>query len=181
LPDLLLDDGKPWAENLILFASGVVLGILLLGLIRGVIEPNLGPLATARIARAGALPVWRRLLIIYVAATTEELVFRVLLFSVFAGLLARLIQGSNRTPNAACLWVSNGVSALAFGLAHLPSWAQAAPLSGGLVLMVLGLNGFAGLCLGWIFVKRGIFAAMIFHAGADCALQLIGPLTGRSG
>jgi hypothetical protein len=50
-------------------------------------------------------------------------------------------------------------------------------LAGTLVTAVLMLNSLGGLVFGTVFMKRGIVAAMWAHAGADCAIQLIGPLT----
>ena len=47
-----------------------------------------------------------------------------------------------------------------------------------LPLSVLTLNAVGGVVLGYVFVNRGIVAAIWTHAGADCAIQLIGPLTG---
>lgn len=46
---------------------GLVIGLLVLATIRLVIEPNVRQ-AGARIAAAGALPLWRRAAIVYVAA-----------------------------------------------------------------------------------------------------------------
>jgi hypothetical protein len=53
---------------------GLLVGLLLLGAIRLAIEPAV-PAAGARIAAAASLPIWRRLVIVYVAAVGEELVF----------------------------------------------------------------------------------------------------------
>jgi hypothetical protein len=39
------------------------------------------------------------------------------------------------------------------------------------------LNAIGGVVLGSAFVNRGIVAAIWIRAGADCAIQLIGPLT----
>jgi hypothetical protein len=46
-----------------------------------------------------------------------------------------------------------------------------------LALTVMTLNGLGGVVFGYVFVTRGIVAAMWAHAGADCAIMLIGPLT----
>jgi hypothetical protein len=43
--------------------------------------------------------------------------------------------------------------------------------------MVMTLNGLGGVVFGYVFVTRGIVAAIWTHAGGDCAIQLIGPLT----
>jgi hypothetical protein len=155
---------------------GLLVGLVLLGAIRLAIEPAL-PAIGARMAAAGALPLWRRVLIIYVAAVTEELVFRLLLLSLLAGLAARLFRLAGQTPTPAVVWAANGLSALAFAAVHLPSWSAIGPLSVGLALSVLALNAVGGIVFGHVFVTRGIVAAMWAHAGADCALQIIGPLT----
>lgn len=54
---------------------GLLVGLLLLGVIRLAIEPSV-PAAGARIAAAEGLPMWLRVLIIYVAAVGEEVLFR---------------------------------------------------------------------------------------------------------
>ena len=164
-------------QPLALMGIGLLVGLLLLAAIRLLIEPAV-PGAGARIAAAGGLPVWRRLVIIYVAAVSEELVFRLLLLSSIAGLTTRLIVRSNLAPGRGTVWVANGLSALAFAGAHLPSWTAMGHLGPGLLLMVLALNGLGGVVLGEVFARRGIVMAMWTHAGADCAIQLIGPLTG---
>jgi hypothetical protein len=164
-------------QPLALMALGLLVGLLFLAAIRLVIEPAV-PAAGARIAAAGALPLWRRALIIYVAAVSEELIFRLLLLSSIAGLITRLIARTDRAPGRGSLWFANGLSALAFAGVHLPAWSAIGHLSPGLALVVLALNGLGGVVLGEVFARRGILAAMWTHAGADCALQLIGPLTG---
>lgn len=159
------------------FAVGLAVGLLILAIIRLVVEPSV-PEAGARIAAAGALPIWRRLIIIYVAAVAEELVFRLILLSLIAGALTRLIRRGDEAPSQGVVWTANVLCALAFGAVHLPAWTTLGPMSAGLVMMVLMLNGLAGLVMGHTFVTRGIVAAMWLHAGGDCAIQIIGPLTG---
>jgi membrane protease YdiL (CAAX protease family) len=177
LPMLISTRSSGPLTGVAFFAIGLGLGLLVLAVIRLLIEPAVGPAAGARMAAAGMLPVWRRLAIIYVACTTEELLFRLLLLSAVAGLAARALKTQGQVPDARSLWAANLVTALAFGLAHLPSWMAIGAVSVGLASIVLALNGVASLALGWIFTKRGILAAILAHAGADCAVQLIGPLT----
>ena len=156
---------------------GLIVGLLLLAAIRWVIEPAIPAIGT-RMAAAALLPVWRRALIIFVAAVGEETVFRLVLLSLVAGLTSRLFKSAGRIPTGRTVWVSNGVSALAFAAVHLPSWSGAGPLSPGLALTVVALNALGGVTFGYLFAKRGIAAAMWAHAGADCVIQLLGPLTG---
>jgi len=58
----------------------MAVGLLLLAVMRLMIEPAI-PAAGARLAAAAALPLWRRVVIIYVAAVSEEINFRLLLLS----------------------------------------------------------------------------------------------------
>jgi membrane protease YdiL (CAAX protease family) len=163
------------AQPAVWMGLGLAVGLLLLGVIRfaGSAMPAVG----TRIAAASTLPIWRRLLIVYVAAVSEELLFRLLLLSVVAGLMARIFRLPGGVPTRAVIWAATGLSALAFAAAHLPAWSAVVPLSVGLALSILTLNAVGGLALGYLFVKRGIMAAMWMHAGADCAIQLLGPLT----
>ena len=181
LPCSMRKQARPGVERLVRPAVwmglGVVVGLLLLGVIRLAIEPGV-PAIGARIAAAGTVPLWRRVIIIYVAAVGEELVFRLVLLSILAGLAARLLRLPDQVPTRPVAWAANGLSAFAFAAVHLPAWSGAVPLSMGLALSVLTLNALGGLILGYMFVKRGIAAAIWTHAGADCAIQLLGPLTG---
>jgi membrane protease YdiL (CAAX protease family) len=156
---------------------GLTVGLVLLAVLRLAIQPIVPAIGT-RIALAGTLPLWRRLAIIYVAAVGEELLFRLLLLSVVAGIAARLLRSPDKVPGRGVVWFSIAVSALAFAAVHLPGWSQAGPISAGVTLSVLALNAAAGTVLGYVFVTRGIVAAMLTHAGGDCAIQLIGPSTG---
>src|SRR4029434_584660 len=56
-------------------AVGLAVGLVMLAVIRLRIESG-GVSRVSRMAAAGALPVWRRAAIVYVAAVGEELIFR---------------------------------------------------------------------------------------------------------
>lgn len=157
------------------FLIGLIVGLFALAVIRWFVEPSV-PAAGARIAAAGILPLWRRLLIIYVAAVSEELVFRLILLSLIVGVTMKAMGRGDRPPARGVAHLANALSALAFGAVHLPAWT-AVGLTPALILMVMALNGIAGLVLGHIFIRRGIVAAIWAHAGGDCAIQLIGPIT----
>jgi membrane protease YdiL (CAAX protease family) len=158
-------------------AIGLAVGLFLLAVMRLVIEPAV-PAIASRMVAAGALPVWRRVAIIYVAAVGEELIFRLFLLSAVAGVTARLLRLPRHVPTPVVIWTANGLSALLFAGVHLPAWGGVVSFGVGLALSVMTLNAVSGVVLGYVFVNRGIVAAIWTHAGADCAIQLIGPLTG---
>jgi membrane protease YdiL (CAAX protease family) len=168
---------EPWLAPLAWFGLGLAVGLVLLAFIRLVLEPAV-PSIGVRMEAAGHLPVWRRLAIIYVAAVSEEVLFRLLLMSALAGILARLRRHPDRVPTPATVWIANAVAALLFAVVHLPAWGSVTALGPALASTILALNALGGLVLGRVFATRGIGAAMWTHAGADTAIQLIGPLTG---
>jgi hypothetical protein len=180
LPSAVRTEALPVGGRLVFPAVwlglGLIVGLLLLGVIRLVIEPAV-PAIAARMVAAGTLPVWRRVLIIFVAAVGEEILFRLFLLSLVAGLAVRLFRPAGAPPGRSIVWMAIGISALAFAAVHLPAWSGAAPLTPGLLLAVLSLNALGGVFFGRVFVARGIGAAIWAHAGADCAVLLIGPLT----
>jgi membrane protease YdiL (CAAX protease family) len=159
------------------FVLGLAVGLVVLGVLRLALQPVVPDLG-ARIAAAGDLPLWRRAIIIYVAAVGEELIFRLLLLSAVAGIAARLLPRADRRPTPGVTWAAITVSAFLFAAVHLQAWSAAGVLSTGVALSVLALNMFGGLVLGRVFIARGIVAAMWVHAGADAAIQIVGPLTG---
>ena len=179
LPSLLRQAAQggmtPFVRPVVWMSIGLAVGLFFLAVMRLVIEPAV-PAIGARMAAAGTLPVWRRAAIIYVAAVGEELIFRLFLLSLVAGIAMRLLR--HKVPTPAVVWSAIGVSAMLFAAAHLPAWSGAGSAGVALPLAVVALNAAGGVVLGRAFVYRGLMAAMWIHAGADCAIQLIGPLTG---
>ena len=178
LPSFTLTHGQPEdrasvADALLWFVVGLVMGLSILAVIRVVIEPSI-PAIAQRIEAAGELSVWRRLVIIYVAAVTEELLFRLVMLSGIVGTAIRALRRTTLVPTQGIVWSANAASAVAFAGIHLPSWGAAAG-DPWLAVSVFVLNLVAGLVLGYVFVTRGIAAAMWVHVGGDCGVQLVGP------
>lgn len=69
--------------------------------------------------------------------------------------------------------VALSVSALLFGLVHLPDFSWVG-------LTVVLLNGLGGLLLGWIFWRWGLAYAILCHFAGGVVIQSLGPrLFGR--
>lgn len=165
----------PIVQALLWFGVGLLVGLVILGVMRLLIEPSI-PAIGQRIDAAGELSVVRRIVIVYVAAVTEELVFRLVLLSAIVGIVIRALRRTTLVPTQGIVWSANVACAVAFAGIHLPSWG-AAGADPWLATWVFVLNFVAGLVMGYVFVTRGIASAMWAHAGGDCAIQFIGPLT----
>ena len=73
-------------------------------------------------------------------------------------------------------WAAIVVTALVFGIGHLPATAAVLPLTPLVVARALLLNGLGGLLFGWLYWRRGLLAAMLAHFSADVVLHVVVPL-----
>jgi hypothetical protein len=129
----------------------------------------------SRFLSESAMPVWKRWIVAFDAAVLEEILFRLLLVSLFVWILSRGGLPSRSWTGSRRAWLSIGVVAIGFGLAHLPKWLAVAPASAGLVASVLALNGIGGVLLGVLYWRRGIESALVGHFAADVVLHVLGP------
>lgn len=112
-------------------------------------------------------PQWYLLFELLNASVYEEIATRLVflgvpLFLIALGsgvhgrpLLKELLGGSGRMKPYT--WVLIIASATIFGIAHIPSWD----------IYKLAPTLFAGLILGYVYVKKGIWASILFHFVVD--------------
>jgi hypothetical protein len=120
---------------------------------------------------------WRGFLASFYGAFDEEILMRLGLLSLLA-LLFRTIDrllgaDAGVVLPAGVFWAANVVTALLFGLGHLPATATIAPLTSALVVRAVVLNGAAGLVFGWLYKRFGLEWAMASHFGADLVLHVV--------
>jgi len=64
----------------------------------------------------------------------------------------------------AAQWTGNAVAALLFAAGHLPALFALVDPPGWLIGAVIAGNASVGLVFGWLFIRKGLEAAMIAHA-----------------
>lgn len=104
---------------------------------------------------------------LFYGGITEELLLRWGLMAPIAWLIwrVRTARGSTaKTPSARTMWAAIGLSAVLFGLGHLPALAASFELTSALIIRTVILNAIAGVGFGWLFWRRSLEAAMIAHA-----------------
>lgn len=106
------------------------------------------------------------------AGITEEILFRLFLFTLFFWLGSQVVRSQKTHSKAIVFWVANILSALIFGLYHLSTANLDVPMS---VIRAVGLNGLGGLAFGWLYRKKGLESAMIAHAASDIIFYVIVP------
>jgi CAAX prenyl protease-like protein len=96
---------------------------------------------------------------------TEELMIRWGVMSLFAWLVWRLAgRPTEAPPRSWIMWTAILVSAILFGLGHLPVLSGLVPLTPVVVVRTVLLNALAGIAFGWLFWQRSLEAAMVAHA-----------------
>lgn len=121
-------------------------------------------------------PVLASLLASLGAGISEEIVFRLGVMSFIVMLLQSI--GNASSPATATIWAGNIITALLFGLAHLPLASNLFELTANDVVALLVLNGVASVAYGWVFWRYGLLMAMVTHFFADVVIHVIAPLFG---
>jgi hypothetical protein len=153
--------------------AGVLGGLLLFASLR------LSPAAIAMLQGQWNPPLYARVLY---GGITEEVLLRWGLMTVFTWLAWRFLQGKRGAVNPAFTWLAMALSALLFGVGHLPvAFYLIGSLSGPVVVFVVGLNATFGLLFGWLFWRWGLESAMVAHAVTHLVSYAATQLSGTMG
>lgn len=121
-------------------------------------------------------PAWQGFLASFYGGINEEVLDRLFIMSLLAWIFTRM-GGVKRaeTPKWAA-WPAIILTAIIFGLLHLPSTAALAPITPFITARAVILNGIAGIAFGWLYWRMGLESAMIGHFTCDIILHAILPL-----
>jgi hypothetical protein len=114
------------------------------------------------------------------AGIGEEILFRGLVMGLWAFLLNAALRRWN--GRVAALWIGNGIAALAFAAAHIPTAMILLRLSSpaGIPALIMAelflLNSLLGLVAGQRTMRDGLVAAMGVHFWADIVWHVLWPL-----
>lgn len=156
---------------------GVATGLFLIALDHWVFAPMPSVGALMRAGGPGLGPnAWQGLLASFYGAFDEEPLMRLGVLSLIAiGLrtAARALGASKEEPlPSSDFWTANLVTAVLFGLGHLPATAAIAPLTPALIVRAVVLNGSAGIVFGALFRRYGLEWAMASHFALDLVLHV---------
>jgi hypothetical protein len=139
--------------------TGVSTGILIIGidfLLSIFIQP---------IPQTSSLPIWVKFLLCFYAAINEEIMTRLCLVTLLVWIFYK-IRKENK-PSSLSVWLSITISAVLFGIGHLPFTTTLTKLTFFIVIRSIILNGFAGIIFGWLYWKKGLESAIFSHFAAD--------------
>ncbi|HCC05320.1 TPA: CPBP family intramembrane metalloprotease [Patescibacteria group bacterium] len=150
---------------------GVVVGLLIIFLDMFFASS----MPTIREVAQGIAP-WKALLVAPYGGVVEEILLRLFVVSLFAWLLGLVTRVKEVSKSTGIMWTAIILSAVLFGLGHLPATASIVSITPLVVGRAILLNGVGGLVFGWLFWKKGLEYAMVAHFTADIVLHVILPL-----
>lgn len=182
LIDAMLNN-RPLPYDLEKTASRVIAVSLATGAVIYLLETTVFSSVSAQLAiQSPEIGLWKGLLASFYGGFTEEIQLRLFLLSVTA-LAIRFVantmsserKGAGGLTNGV-FWTANVLTAVLFGLLHLPMAAELMPLTPLFVTRIIVLNGIVGLIAGLFFRNRGIEIAILFHFILDLFLHVLVPV-----
>ncbi|MBI5030060.1 MAG: CPBP family intramembrane metalloprotease [Chloroflexi bacterium] len=157
---------------------GVVAALIIIALDVFLFSPalkaELGVLAGEQGAQSIAKPAaWQGFFASFYGGINEEVLLRLFLLTSLAWLGKFVSHTAEGRPTLAVLWIANILTAILFGLGHLPVTAMVIPLTPLVITRAIVLNGLAGLAFGYLYWRRGIESAMLSHFSADIVLHVL--------
>lgn len=119
-------------------------------------------------------PVWQTLLAALYGGITEEIVMRLFLMTFLIWLGMKMCRRDKHLNSH--VYISIILTAVIFGLGHMPITASLTAITPLVVTRAIVLNGIGGVVFGWLFWKEGLESAMITHFTADIFLLTLLPL-----
>ena len=124
-----------------------------------------------------SVPIWKAFLACFYGGIGEEILLRLFLMTLIVWIIYKIRKTADGKPTVKGIWLAIIISAVIFGLGHLPITGTITSITPLIVFRAVLLNGIAGIIFGWLYWKKGLESAMIAHFSADIVLQVIFPLT----
>lgn len=121
---------------------------------------------------------WRSGLASFWAPWSEEVLDRLFLMSLVAWLLVKLfrVRGDGRGRTVA-LWAGNLLSAVFFGVYHISNEALFVdPVPTVVAIRTVLIITPVGLAFGWLYLRRGLEAAILSHFVIDILVHVVRPV-----
>jgi hypothetical protein len=159
----------------------VALGILASLIVIALDVTIFGPALVAELGKASVVlkqasiqpPAWQGFLAAFYGGIDEEIALRLFLLSLLAFLGKFVSHTADGRPTLLVFWSANILTAIVFGLGHLPATAALLPMTPLVIARAVVLNGLAGIAFGYLYWTRGLESAMLSHFSADIILHVV--------
>jgi len=103
----------------------------------------------------------------------EEIMLRLFLMSLIVIIFTKIRKNVDKKPSNVIIWYSIFITAILFGIGHIPIASSIVSLTPLFIVRIMLLNGIGGIVFGWLYWKKGLESAMISHFVADIVLHVI--------
>ncbi|MEM3666262.1 MAG: CPBP family intramembrane glutamic endopeptidase [Candidatus Bathyarchaeia archaeon] len=121
-------------------------------------------------------PAWQGFLASFYGAINEEVLNRLFLMNLLLWIFSKIGKAKGGKTREFTAWLVIILTAIIFGLMHLPTTATLVPITLFITARAIILNGIAGIIFGWLYWKKGLESAMISHFTADIIIHGILPM-----
>jgi len=121
-------------------------------------------------------PAWQGFLASFYGGINEEIMMRLFLMSLFVWIFYKIKKTAQGKPTSIGVWLAIIITAVLFGIGHLPITSAITAITPGIILRAIVLNGIGGIIFGWLYWKKGLESAMISHFSTDIVLHVILPI-----
>lgn len=129
------------------------------------------PAGLVAVQGTGSIPLAARVLY---GGVTEEVLIRWGLMTTLVWLAWRVLQKGKGAPSGVAVWLGIGISALLFGVSHVPSVvAGMGTVTTAIIAYITVGNALFGLVAGHLFWRYGLEAAITAHVLAHIFAYLI--------
>jgi len=126
-------------------------------------------------------PLWMGFLASFYGGIGEEVMMRLFLMTVLVWLSFKLVKTADGKPTRAGVWLAIIITAVMFGVGHLPVTAAMTAITPLILARALLLNGIGGIVFGWLYWKKGLESAIVAHFSADIVLHVLVPALALAG
>jgi membrane protease YdiL (CAAX protease family) len=124
-----------------------------------------------------SVPLWKGFLASFYGGIGEEILFRLFVMTVIVWIFFKIKKTAEGKPTNIGVWLAIIITAVLFGIGHLPITSSITAITPLVVARAIILNGIGAIIFGWLYWKKGLESAMIAHFSADIVLHVIFPLT----
>jgi membrane protease YdiL (CAAX protease family) len=118
---------------------------------------------------------WQGFLASFYGGIGEEILFRLFLMTIIVWVLFKIKKTEDGKPTNIIIWIAIIITAIIFGLGHLPITSSITPITPVIIARAIILNGIGAVIFGWLYWKNGLESAMIGHFSTDIVLHVIFP------
>lgn len=155
---------------------GISIGLgVLAGLIIILLSFLFTPVSSIFLNAEMSVPIWKGFLASFYGGIGEEILLRLFLMTLIVWIIFKIKKTADGKPTAIGIWLAIIISAIIFGLGHLPITGAITSITPLIVFRAVLLNGIGGIIFGWLYWKKGLESAMIGHFSADIVLHVIYP------